>query len=142
MTYLPGTTSPSASFRATVFSCSTACRVCSLPSRSTVRVAGPTVCRMRSESVAQSSTRCPSKATILSPSRRPAALAGETGSEALQVSRFSLCSITHRWTPATSVVWVWKPKVMATPMKIATARTRFMNGPANITITRFQGLRV
>lgn len=42
----------------------------------------------------------------------------------------------------TSVVWVWKPKVMATPRKIATARTRFMNGPANITITRFHGLRV
>lgn len=50
--------------------------------------------------------------------------------------------MTHFWTPATSVVWVWKPKLIATPMKITTARTRFMNGPANITIMRFHGLRV
>lgn len=127
---------------ATAFFFSTAFRVCSWPSRCTVMVAGPMVCRILSERVAQSSTFRPLKATILSPSSRPAALVGETGSEVLQVSRFSLWAITHCWTPATSVVWVWKPKVMATPMKIATARTRFMKGPANITMTRFHGLRV
>lgn len=70
------------------------------------------------------------------------ACAGETGSDFLQVSRFSLWEITHFWTPATSVVCVWKPKVMATPRKIATARIRFMKGPANMTMTRFHGLRV
>lgn len=50
--------------------------------------------------------------------------------------------MTQFWTPATWVVWVAKPKVIATPRKIATARIRFMNGPANITMTRFHGLRV
>ncbi len=100
------------------------------------------VSRMRFDRVAQSSTGLPLKATILSPVFSPAASAGETGSPLAQVSRFSLWEITHFWTPATSVVWVAKPKVIATPRKIATARIRFMNGPANITITRFQGLRV
>lgn len=42
----------------------------------------------------------------------------------------------------TCVVWVAKPNDIETPRKIATARTRFMNGPANITMTRFHGLRV
>ena len=38
---------------------------------------------------------------------------------------------------------LWKtPNVIITPTKITTARTRFMKGPANITMTRFQGLRV
>lgn len=100
------------------------------------------VWRMRSESVAQSSTGAPLKATILSPSWSPAALAGETGSPGRQVSRFSLCAMTHCWTPPTVVVCVAKPKLIDTPRKIATARIRFMNGPANITITRFHGLRV
>lgn len=130
------------SFFATEFFWSTAWRVFSWPSRRTVRVAGPMVSRIFSESVSQSSTFWPSKATIRSPFLSPASIAGETGSDFLHVSRFWLWSITHFWTPATSVVWVWKPKDIATPMKIATARTRFMNGPANITMTRFHGLRV
>lgn len=125
-----------------MFLASVALRTCCLPSRSTVMVAGPIVSRMWLDSVVQSATGSPLKATILSPTFSPAAWAGETGSPFLQVSRSSLCEMTHFWTPATSVVWVAKPYAIATPRKIATARTRFMNGPANITITRFQGLRV
>lgn len=50
--------------------------------------------------------------------------------------------MTHGETLATCVV-VWLiPKLIQTPKKIASASTRFMNGPANITITRFHGLRV
>ena len=92
--------------------------------------------------MAQSSIFWPLNATILSPAWSPAALAGAAGSPFWQSSRFSLCSITQSETLPTVVVWVWKPKVISTPRKIATARTRFMNGPANITITRFHGLRV
>ena len=40
------------------------------------------------------------------------------------------------------VVWVLMPKDISTTRKITTARIRFMNGPANITMTRFHGLRV
>ncbi len=50
--------------------------------------------------------------------------------------------MTQSETLLTVVVWVFVPNVIITPMKIATARTRFMKGPANITMTRFQGLRV
>jgi len=50
--------------------------------------------------------------------------------------------ITQSETEPTEVVWVLMPKPISTLMKITTARIRFMNGPANITMTRFQGLRV
>lgn len=90
----------------------------------------------------QSPTALPSNATILSPPLSPAALAGAASSLAAHLERFSLCWMTQSETLPTVVVWVCTPNVIITPRKIATARIRFMNGPANITITRFHGLRV
>ncbi|CAM5642527.1 hypothetical protein SAURM35S_09897 [Streptomyces aurantiogriseus] len=114
-----------------------------MPSRSTtIGTSWPALTRIRSESVSQSSVRLPSKETILSPFSMPAAAAGEAGSEDLQVSRFSLCAMTHGETEATEVVCCWMPKPISTVRNRATARTRFMKGPANITMTRFHGLRV
>lgn len=84
----------------------------------------------------------PLKATILSPGLSPASAAGATGSFFVHLSRFSLAWITQGETALTVVVCVLMPNVIITPRKIATARIRFMKGPANITITRFHGLRV
>ena len=50
--------------------------------------------------------------------------------------------MTHLETELTVVVCWEMPKPMRTVRNSATARTRFVNGPANITMTRFQGLRV
>lgn len=90
----------------------------------------------------QSSTGVPSNATILSPGSRPAALAGASLSLSLHFERFSLAVMTQSETLLTVVVWVWAPKVIITPRKITKARIRFMKGPANITMTRFHGLRL
>lgn len=102
----------------------------------------PGVARIRSESLFQSVVLTPLKLTILSPAFRPAAAAGEAGSDFLQVSRFWLCAMTHSETELTVLVCCEMPKPIRTVRKSATARMRFMKGPANITMTRFQGLRV
>lgn len=69
-------------------------------------------------------------------------MAGAAWSPVSHFVRFSLPWMTQSETLPTVVVWVWMPNVIITPRKIATARMRFMKGPANITITRFHGLRV
>jgi hypothetical protein len=98
--------------------------------------------RIRSDSLFQSSVRTPLKETILSPALRPAAAAGLAGSPFPHLSRFSLCAMTHWETELTVVVCWVMPKPIRMARNSATARTRFMKGPANITITRFQGARV
>lgn len=70
------------------------------------------------------------------------AAAGEAGSDALHFSRFSLWAMTHLETELTVLVCWEMPKPMRTVRNSATARIRFAKGPANITMTRFQGLRV
>ncbi len=143
MTYSPSTICPLESFLATLLVAMVAWRVTSRPSRSTTTgTFSPGLARIRLDSRSQSSVRTPSKATILSPARRPAAAAGEAGSDLVQSSRFSLCEMTHFETELTVVVCWEMPKPIRTVRKSTTARTRFMNGPANMTMTRFHGLRV
>ena len=85
MTYSPWTYWPLESFLATWLLAIFACRVTSLPLRSTtIGTVLSGLARIRSESVFQSSVRTPSKETILSPALRPAAAAGEAGSDFLQ----------------------------------------------------------
>lgn len=69
-------------------------------------------------------------------------MAGASGSSLAHLVRFSLCWMTQSETLLTVVVWSWTPKVIITPRNTATARIRFMKGPANITMTRFHGARV
>jgi hypothetical protein len=107
-----------------------------------VIVAGPVVSRMSCWRVPQSGTRWPLKATILSRGWSPAALAGESLAPLGHLSAAAEAGTTQAETVPTLVVWVLTPKLIITPTKITTAMTRFMNGPANITITRFHGLRV
>src|SRR5207249_1478943 len=131
------------SFLATWLVAIVAWRVTCSPLRSTTTGTFlPGLRLIRSESLFQSVVRTPAKDTILSPGLRPAAAAGDAGSLFLQVSRFSLCAITH-WETELTVVVCWEmPKPIRTVRNRATARIRFMNGPANITMTRFQGARV
>lgn len=102
----------------------------------------PALTRIRSERVFQSSVCFPAKETILSPGFMPAAAAGEAGSVDLHVSRFWLCAMTQGETELTVVVCCEMPKPMRTVRNSPMASTRFMKGPANITMTRFHGLRV
>lgn len=69
-------------------------------------------------------------------------MAGESLAPDGHLSVLAEAEMTHSETEPTWVVWVLMPKPISTLMKITTARIRFMNGPANITMTRFQGLRV
>src|SRR2546421_4751691 len=108
-------------------------------------VAGPVVARMSPCSWDHEVRGRPSKAVIRSPAFRPAFFAGEAGSCAAHVVLPALAAdweITHSETLLTIVVCELIPKPMSTPRKRTTARIRFMNGPANITMTRFHGLRV
>ncbi len=143
VTYSPWTICPLESFLATWLVAIFAVRVTSWPPRSTtIGTSLPGLARIRSESLFQSSVRTPSKATIRSPAFRPAAAAGEAASPFSHLSRFSLWAMTHCETELTLVVCWEMPKPISTVRNRPMARTRFMNGPANITMTRFHGLRV
>ena len=53
-----------------------------------------------------------------------------------------MAGTTHALTVPTVVPLVGTPMPISTIAKSTTARMRFMNGPANITMIRFQGARI
>ncbi len=79
---------------------------------------------------------------MVSPLCRPAAAAGEGTAPAGQVSVGCPAGTTHCDTDCTVGTDIPTPKPIITVRNSTNARIRFMNGPANITMTRFHGLRV
>ena len=114
-----------------------------LPSRTTVMTARPpSFARTAVCSWFQSRIVVPLNATILSPGRRPACLAGATGSLGwhARAGRFALAlvtAMTHCETPATLVVAVGVPWPMKTTAKSRNAITRLVITPEPMMMMRF-----
>ena len=117
-------------------------RVTSRPARSTTIVAvPPPLPRIAACMASQSGTGLPLNDTIRSPGRNPAALAGDTGSVALQARCSSMLAlvtaITHCETSSTVVVGVRTPWTMKTAAKSRKAMTRLVITPEPITTSFF-----
>src|ERR1700712_1671897 len=122
-------------------------RVSRLPSRSTTTVAvWVPLERISFCTWVQLVTGVPLKETIRSPVRKPAALAGATGSAVVHLragwSRLSwVTAITHEETVSTVVVALLTPYPEKTKTKSTKASTRLMATPEPMMMTRcHQGL--
>lgn len=107
---------------------------------------GPAPCsRIPAEMSSQVATRRPSKPTISSPARKPAAAAGVAGSSGVHSRGESATGTTHSDTALTVGVSVGSaglPYVVRTAPASRTASTTFIAGPPSMMISFFHhGLR-
>ena len=102
---------------------------------------GPSDSRISRLAEAQSGVSVPPTETTTSPGSSPASWAGVGGRSSVHSVMEALCGTTHSLTTPTSLVSWYTPTPMKSTPSSTVPRTRFMPGPANMTISRFHGER-